>query len=28
MTYRIALVEDDARLQANYAQALHREGYE
>jgi two-component system OmpR family response regulator len=28
MTYRIALVEDDPRLQANYAQALHREGYE
>ena len=28
MTYRIALVEDDPRLQANYAQALQREGYE
>ena len=28
MTYRIALVEDDSQLQANYAQALHREGYE
>ncbi len=28
MTYQIALVEDDARLQANYAQALQREGYE
>ena len=27
MTYRIALVEDDPRLQANYAQALQREGY-
>ncbi len=27
MTYRIALVEDDSRLQANYAQALQREGY-
>ncbi len=28
MTYRIALVEDDPQLQANYAQALQREGYE
>ena len=28
MTYRIALVEDDSRLQANYAQALQREGYD
>ncbi len=28
MTYHIALVEDDARLQANYAQALQREGYQ
>jgi two-component system OmpR family response regulator len=28
MTYRIAIVEDDPRLQANYAQALQREGYE
>lgn len=27
MTYHIALVEDDVRLQANYAQALQREGY-
>ena len=27
MSYRIALVEDDPRLQANYAQALQREGY-
>ena len=27
MTYRITLVEDDPRLQANYAQALEREGY-
>lgn len=28
MTYQIALVEDDPQLQANYAQALQREGYE
>ncbi len=28
MTYRIALVEDDPQLQANYAQALQREGYD
>jgi two-component system OmpR family response regulator len=28
MSYRIALVEDDPQLQANYAQALQREGYE
>jgi two-component system OmpR family response regulator len=28
MTYTIALVEDDSRLQANYASALEREGYE
>ena len=28
MTYRIALVEDDTRLQTNYAQALQREGYD
>lgn len=28
MNYRIAIVEDDPRLQANYAQALQREGYE
>ncbi|MBM9604046.1 response regulator [Desulfopila inferna] len=27
MTYTIALVEDDERLRANYAQALKREGY-
>ncbi len=27
MTYSIALVEDDERLRANYAQALSREGY-
>ncbi len=27
MTYTIALVEDDKRLRANYAQALKREGY-
>lgn len=27
MTYHIALVEDDPQLQANYAQALEREGY-
>ncbi len=27
MTYQIALVEDDLQLQANYAQALEREGY-
>ena len=28
MTYCIALVEDDPRIQANYAQALQREGYQ
>lgn len=28
MKYRITLVEDDPQLQANYAQALKREGYE
>ncbi len=28
MSYQIALVEDDPQLQANYAQALQREGYE
>jgi two-component system OmpR family response regulator len=28
MSYRISLVEDDPQLQANYAQALQREGYE
>jgi two-component system OmpR family response regulator len=28
MKYHIALVEDDPQLQANYAQALQREGYE
>lgn len=27
MPYQIALVEDDPQLQANYAQALQREGY-
>ncbi|MFP7753081.1 response regulator [Thermodesulfobacteriota bacterium B35] len=27
MPYRIALVEDDPQLQANYARALEREGY-
>ncbi len=27
MTYRIALVEDDQLLRANYSQALEREGY-
>ena len=28
MSYTITLVEDDPQLQANYAQALEREGYE
>ena len=28
MSYTITLVEDDPQLQANYAQALKREGYE
>ncbi len=28
MVYKIALVEDDERLRANYSQALKREGYE